>query len=138
MKKNSSPIICIVTKLTKSVLLSFALLMLVVSCDDIVNSYDPQLLHGKWVSGSEFWRYDDDGTGVTWDTADDVHEDEAQMFKWEYDDSDKSLTHIHWMEMTQEWTVPRVYTITWLSDAELVYVDKFGKSYSFKKLTDSL
>ena len=113
-------------------------LLLVVSCKKEKISFDPQLLYGKWVSGSEFWRYDDDGKGVTWDTADDVHEDEAQLFKWIYDDYDNSLTHVHWMEMTQEWTVPRVYTITMLDNTDLVYEDKFGKSYSFKKITDSI
>lgn len=122
----------------KSLLLVAAMLLLVVSCNDDKQSFDPQLFYGKWVSGSEFWRYDDDGKGATWDTADDVHEDEAQLFKWEYVDENNTLTHIHWMEMTQDWTVPREYRVTVLDSTNLVYSDKFGKVYSFIKIAESL
>ena len=120
-------------------MLASAVLLAVVSCtkdnNDINNAIDPKLYFiGKWVNGSEFYKYDTDSTGFYWDTIDDVHEDEAQPFKWEYNKKDKSLTHIHWMEMTQEWTVPRVYTVVTLNDSCLVYKDKFGKSYSFTKI----
>lgn len=113
-----------------------AVLFLMVACKKEKEnpSFDSNLLLGKWVSGSEFYRYDSDSTGVYWDTADDVHEEEAQPFKWSYDDEDNSLTHIHWMEMTQDWTVPRVYTVVTLNDSCLVYKDKSGKSYSFTKI----
>lgn len=124
-------------KFSRKILLFAALSILVVSCGKIDVSFDPQKLIGKWVSDTEYWRYDNDGTGVTWDTSDDVTEEEAQAFKWEYNAADNSLTHIHWMEMTQEWTVPRVYTIMKLNDSSLVYIDKFGKSYSFNKISDS-
>lgn len=119
-------------RITRIILFS-ALLFSIASCGKDKKSFDPDLLLGKWSRGSEYWRYDSNGKGVTWDTADDVHEDEAQAFKWDYDDDDNTLTHIHWMEMTQEWTVPRVYTITELDEKSLVYEDKFGKVYSFIK-----
>lgn len=110
------------------------LLLIAVSCEKEKKSFDPTLFHGKWVNGTEYWRYDTDSTGVTWNTGEDVHENEAQPFKWEYNDFDNSLTHIHWMEMTNDWTVPRVYTVTDLNDSILQYEDKFGKSYSFTRI----
>ena len=51
----------------------------------------------------------------------------------EFNQLDRSLTHVHWMEMTQDWTVPRVYTVTTLNDSLLEYNDRFGKSYSFTR-----
>ena len=114
-------------------LLFSAMCLLLSSCVDDV-FMDPTLLIGKWESDGEFYRYDSDGTGVTWDTKDDVYEDEAQPFKWEFNQLDRSLTHIHWMEMTQDWTVPRVYTVTMLNDSVLKYDDRFGKSYSFTRV----
>lgn len=121
-------------KILKKTLLVVALLFMMVSCVKEFKSFDPALFHGKWVNGTEYWRYDTDSTGVTWDEGEDVHESEAQPFKWEYNNFDNSLTHIHWMEMTQDWTVPRVYTVTELNDSILQYTDKFGKSYSFSKI----
>ena len=114
-------------------LLFSAMSLLLSSCVDDV-FMDPTLLIGKWESDGEFYHYDSDGTGVTWDTKDDVYEDEAQPFKWEFNQLDRSLTHIHWMEMTQDWTVPRVYTVTTLNDSVLKYDDRFGKSYSFTRV----
>ena len=64
----------------KAILFS-ALCILFSSCVDDV-FFDSSLLIGKWESDGEYYRYDADGTGVTWDTKEDVHEDEAQAFKW--------------------------------------------------------
>ena len=117
-------------------LVSLSIILMMVSCGkETKESFDSSLLPGKWNSGTEYYRYDSDGTGVYWDSADDVHEEEAQAFKWSYDDSDNSLTLIHWMEMTQDWTVPRVYTIKQLDQSKLVYEDRFGETYSFDRIT---
>ena len=117
----------------KKVLLFSLLCLLAVSCkkDPPEPDFDVNKLKGRWVNGSEFWRYDADGTGVTWDTADNVYEEEAQAFKWEFDDESNTLTQIHWMEMTGDWTIPRVYTVTELNDNKLSYFDVFGTTYSF-------
>lgn len=96
--------------------------------------FDIDLIVGKWVSGTEYWRYDTDGTGVTWDEADDVHEDEAQAFKWEFDSENNRLNHIHWMEMTQEWTLPKSYTLKALDDRKLSYKDRFDSTYTFNRV----
>ncbi|MFA6589437.1 MAG: hypothetical protein WCS66_03730 [Bacteroidales bacterium] len=94
--------------------------------------YDSSLLIGKWVSGTEYYRYNEDGTGLTWDTADDVSEEEAQAFTWTLVYS--TLTHIHIMEIGG--VVPKVYTVTELTATSLQYEDEFGNTHSFTK-TDS-
>lgn len=92
--------------------------------------YDQNLLVGKWKSGTLFYRYNAGGTGGTWDTSDDVTESEATKFEWTLDKS--NLTHIYLME-TRAAGVPKVYTVTKLTESELQYHDDFGKSYSFIK-----
>lgn len=91
--------------------------------------YDSSLLIGKWVSGTEFYRYNEDGTGLTWDTADDVSEEEAQAFTWTLVYS--TLTHMHIMEIGG--VVPKVYTVTELTATSLKYEDEFGNTHSFTK-----
>jgi len=106
---------------------------LVVSCDILPVeevSFDETLLYGKWQSGTLFYNYLNNGTGATWDTADDVTEEEAQNFTWTLAKSE--LTHIHVLEMGG--TVPKVYTLTELTDSTLVYHDDFSKEFSFKKV----
>ena len=92
--------------------------------------FDESLLIGKWKSGTEYYRYDFSGTGVTWDTADDVTEADGQAFTWTLEKSE--LTHIHIME-TGGTGVPKVYTVTVLNTTTLSYKDDFGKSYTFTK-----
>jgi hypothetical protein len=112
--------------------LSFCLLIpfLVASCEKEKEFFDESLLIGKWQSGTLYYKYLDDGSGATWDEADDVTEDEAQLFTWTLVESE--LTHIHILEMGG--TVPKVYTVTELTATSLKYKDDFGKSFSFTKV----
>jgi hypothetical protein len=104
-----------------------------VSCDTLVDkSFDETLLYGKWQSNTMFYKYISDGTGTTWDTADDVTEAEAQKFTWTLVASE--LTHIHIMEIGGN--VPKSYTVTELTDSTLIYNDDFGKTFSFKKVAE--
>lgn len=106
---------------------------ILVSCDEVIDDpFDDSLLIGKWQSGTEFYKYAFDGTGSTWDEADDVTEDEAQKFTWTLVQSE--LTHIHLMELGG--SVPKVYTVTELSSTSLKYRDDFGKTFSFVKVTN--
>ncbi|MBO6081125.1 MAG: hypothetical protein J6P54_09190 [Bacteroidales bacterium] len=92
-------------------------------------SFDKTLLPGSWVSGTLHEHYNANGTGYTWDTADDVTEAEAQVFSWKLEGS--TLTQIHLMEMGGN--VPKTYTVTKLSATTLAYHDDYGKSYTFTK-----
>lgn len=107
---------------------------LMFSCIEIEeDSFDESLLVGKWESGTLFYKYNYDGTGSTWDQADDVTEEEAQEFTWTLVEAE--LTHIHIMELGG--TVPKVYTVTKLTETTLEYEDSFGKTFSFSKVAVS-
>ncbi len=99
------------------------------SCKKEDESFDESLLIGRWKSGTLWEKYFDDHTGATWDTADDVTEEEAQTFTWKLDKSD--LTQIHIMEIGGN--VPKYYTVTELTSTTLKYKDDFGVSYTFTK-----
>lgn len=89
-------------------------------------------IYGKWRSGTLFYRYDVGYEGVTWDTADDVAEEEGQRFTWEIAGDD--MTHIYIMEMGA--SVPKTYVIDELTPSVLRYHDDYGKSYRFSKVND--
>lgn len=83
-------------------------------------SFDESLIPGKWQTGTEFWVYEFGGLGHTWDTADDVTEDEAQSFTWEKSDARLTVTHIGEMgEM-----IPKTYTITTLTNTTFAIKDE--------------
>jgi hypothetical protein len=120
-------------KIISFLVLCFVTTVLMVSCDTLVEkSFNETLLYGKWQSGTLFYKYLSDGSGSTWDTADDVTEAEAQKFTWTLVHSE--LTQNHILEMGG--TVPKVYTVTELTDSTLKYHDDFDKNFSFIKVAD--
>ena len=115
------------------ILLLISFITLMVACNLVTEdgtTYDESLLFGKWKSNTLYYKYLSDGTGKTWDTADDVNEAEAQSFTWTLVKSE--LTHIHIMEMGT--TVPKIYTVTELTATTLKYKDSFNVSHSFTKV----
>jgi len=125
-------------KITRNIAVFILTTLIFGACIDPVY-FDPNLLIGKWSRpspfatsenpGDEFFRYDEDGSGVTWDTADDVTELEAQTFTWTLHGS--QLTQIHTIEMGG--TVTKIYTLTSLTETTLTYKDDFGKVFSYSK-----
>lgn len=107
------------------------LALLMAGCDlfNHEEKYDKTLLTGTWASGTLHEHYNTAGTGYTWDTADDVTEEEAQPFTWTLEGS--TLTQIHQMEMGGN--VPKTYTVTKLNATTLSYHDDYGKYYTFTK-----
>lgn len=102
------------------------------SCSPEINTeFDKTLLVGKWQENNSlnFEVYKADGTGYTWDEADDVTESEAQHFTWTLEGD--VLTHIHIMEMGAE--IPKIYTVTKLTATELSYEDDYGKIHTLWK-----
>ena len=93
------------------------------------NSFDRSLMSGYWQSGTIHEYYNANGTGYTWDTADDITEEEAQPFTWTLVNA--TLTQNHQIEMGG--VVPKTYTITTLSNSVLSYHDDFGNNYVFNK-----
>lgn len=125
----------------KLVLIALAILLIfsVNSCIDPL-TFDSALLIGKWSRpspfatvenpGDEYYRYDEDSGGATWDTADDVTEAEAQLYTWDVTGS--KLTQVHVIEMGG--TVTKIYTLTALTASTLSYKDDFGKTFTFTKI----
>lgn len=102
-------------------------------CENPMNkNFDATLLEGHWQTGTLHEHYNANGTGYTWDTADDVTEDEAQPFTWSLEGS--KLTQKHQMEMGG--IVPKTYTVTKLSAMNLMYHDDYGKEYLFVKVKE--
>ena len=92
-------------------LLLFTALCACTPDDPTEGDFDVTHLYGKWCQeGTKiYYKYNDDGTGATWDESDDVYEDEAQAFTWEVDGSE--MIHIHLTE-TGTAQIPKYYIIT--------------------------
>lgn len=95
------------------------------------SSIDKDILVGLWQMGTVYYRYNADGTGCTWDTADDVTEAEAGKFTWEL--KERILTHFHQMEIGSA-IIPKTYIITQIDLMNMEYEDNFGKQEKFKKV----
>ncbi len=117
-------------KLTFGVILC-ATMLLMAGCDLFPRKekFDKTLLPGYWVTGTIHEYYNEAGTGYTWDTADDVTEEEAQPFTWTLEKA--TLTQIHLMEMGGN--IPKTYTVTKLNATTLEYHDDYGKYYTFTR-----
>ena len=105
--------------------------------DDPPYEFDTDLLPGKWLLDDSmlYYRYNEDGTGCTWDEADDITEDEAQPFTWEVDGN--QMIHLHITE-TGTAQVPKYYILTQLTDSRLCYHDAYvsTKTFSLTKVVE--
>ena len=85
--------------------LSFIALLLMTVCLTSCGGFggsesevDKSQIYGKWMTadGTYFEVYYSDGTGKYWDLNDDVTEDEATKFTWEFDEgSDDKFFQYH-------------------------------------------
>ena len=95
--------------------------------------YNVKLLIGEWVEGSLHDKYADDGTGYSWDTDDDITEEEALPFEWRLSYDTLQVNHI--IQMTGA-IVPKIYLVTTLDSANLVYEDLSGGTiHTYTKVT---
>ena len=95
--------------------------------------FDEQLIMGKWREGTDYYRYDEGHAGATWDTADDVSEEEATTFTWEINGS--RLLHYHRFSVGEA-IVPKAYTLTKLTSSELQYHDDAGTEHNYVKVNE--
>ena len=97
---------------------------------------DRNALVGKWQATdntSEFWRYNADGTGKTWDESDDVHETDTVgvlHFNWTTVQSHIELDY--YGEMGQH--AYENYTVTRQTSDSLVWKDLYGDYRTFVKI----
>ncbi|MDO4191049.1 MAG: hypothetical protein Q4D14_05125 [Bacteroidales bacterium] len=109
--------------------------MLFVACGEPTVRFDRNLLVGYWqrlstlTDGQDCYRYNADGTGVTWDTGDDMTEAEGQPFTWTL--TGDELVLIHEGEMGAK--IPKTYTLKELTSSRLSYVDAYKVSYTFMR-----
>lgn len=115
--------------LKKSIILFFALAVLIlVSCKK-ENTIDATLLPGVWqIDGTEqFLNFHTDGTGAFWDEADDVYEDDVEVdgngwFKWELTNDALS---INFTIFVSGGSVPKSSTVTKLTGTQMTWRDSF-------------
>ncbi|MBR6774432.1 MAG: hypothetical protein IKM23_01785 [Bacteroidales bacterium] len=108
-------------------LIALALLAVVfTSCDGLggeeENKIDKSQIVGKWMTADStyFEVYNSDGTGKSWDLKDDVNEDEAQKFTWEFDEgSDDKF--FQYQEMEIGGVVPQYCNILELTSTTFKY-----------------
>ena len=83
---------------------------------------DKTQLVGRWMTADNtyFEVYFSDGTGKEWDLNDDVNEDEATMFTWEFDNA-TSDKFIKYYEMEIGGTVPQYCNILELTSTDFKY-----------------
>lgn len=116
----------------KTITLLLGLVVTMVSCGPISTpvDYDVNLLYGEWVEGTVHDTYLDDGSGYTWDTSEDIGEDEASPFTWSLIHDELLITHVLWNGAV----VPKTYTVTTLNDDCLVYSDDYGNTHEYQRV----
>ncbi|MBR3829087.1 MAG: hypothetical protein IKR79_07440 [Bacteroidales bacterium] len=95
--------------------------------------------NSNWVPGIwqkngtiEFWRYKGDGTGVIWDEAEDVTEEESNLiFTWET--TGYTLTLVFVGIEGQE--VPKMYYLIEQTQDSMILEDPYGLRYKFNRVS---
>ena len=93
---------------------------------------DETLLVGTWQKESntqEYWRYDAEHTGETWDESEDVHEGEGTKFNWSTEEDQLRLDL--YGEMGQH--VYYDYTVVTQTASRLEWKDVYGNKQVFLK-----
>ena len=93
-------------------------------------TFDESLMVGRWCAGTEYYRYDANHRGATWDEGDDVSEAEAQSFTWQLDGD--QLTVVHLMEMGGQ--IPKTYQMVELNERTMTYKDDYYKTYTYTRV----
>ena len=111
--------------------LSFvALLLLAVfmtSCDGLgggnTSNVDKSQIVGKWMTADEmyFEVYNSDGTGKEWDLRDDVTEEEASTFTWEFDEETEDKFFKYYKMEINDAIVPQYCNILELTSTDFKY-----------------
>jgi hypothetical protein len=99
---------------------------------EVFNEFDENLLIGLWKEDELYYRYNDDGTAVTWDLSDDVMEDEGSELDWTLEED----VFTHYYKMIIGGVVPKTYTMKVLELDSMVYEDEFGVSHRFGKVEE--
>ena len=96
--------------------------------------FDTDLLIGVWKEDELYYRYNDDGSAVTWDLSDDVMEDEGTQLTWTLEHN--LFTHYYKMEIGP--IVPKQYNMKVLELDVMEYDDDYGVNHKFSKVDELL
>lgn len=94
--------------------------------------YSSTALVGEWLMGTMHMEYHADGTGRTWNTADDVTREEAQRFLWSLDSNLLSLD----FQMEMGGVVPKLFVVTFVDEESLAYKNVFDISFLWDKVPE--
>ncbi|MDO5341597.1 MAG: hypothetical protein Q4F69_03995 [Bacteroidia bacterium] len=94
--------------------------------------FDMDLLVGLWNENTVYYRYNEDGTAVTWDISDDITEEEGTKLNWEI--KHNLFTHYYIMEIGA--VVPKMYNLKQLELDVLEYFDDYGVNHRFTKVDE--
>ena len=94
--------------------------------------FDEDCLIGVWKENELYYRYNVDGSAVTWDLADDVMEDEGTVVDWTLDHN--LFTHFYHMEIGG--IIPKIYNMRVLEIDVMEYDDDFGVKHKFTKVDE--
>lgn len=98
------------------------------------SSANQEMLVGLWQdNGHVFYRFNPDGTGFTWDTNDDITEDEATEFGWEAYEEAIMMTH----KLRIRGIVPRYYELDRLNAFDLRFHDSYT-NYTLEKVEEAV
>lgn len=114
--------------------LSFFLLFTACQEEEVHLNVTPDQVVGCWVKNGtqEYWRYLEDGTGVTWDESENYTEEESNLrFLWSV--SGDVLDHVASGEMGNQF-VPKTYTIKGISPSAMSWMDDYGQAYTLIKV----
>jgi hypothetical protein len=118
-----------IIKICRNILALLFIIFVIISCRD--DGFNESLLYGKWRSGTLYYRYNSNGTGVYWDVGEDVSEEEGKKFKWDLKKSE--FNHLVSMELNGR-EIPFKYTLIELTSTKLRYKDVNNSSWSFTKV----
>jgi hypothetical protein len=126
-------------KRLKSILfLIIAVAFVATSCEDKDEpTVDKGQIYGKWQSGTLHYRFENNKTGETWDTGDDVNEGEGTPLTWEITGENNHTSNTLELVLTKKkdnTKVPRAYPLVELTSSKMVYKDELGDEITFKKI----
>lgn len=95
-------------------------------------NFDTDLLIGLWNENTVYYRFNDDGSGVTWDLSDDLVESEGTKMKWELERG----KFILYYTMEIGCVIPKLYNMNKLELDVLEYYDDFGVEHKLSRVEE--
>ena len=118
----------------KKALLAITLALALSACVPVEEKhFDVKLLHGEWLEGTVHDTYLEGGKGYSWDTSDDITEEDASPFEWRLSYDTLQVNHALWNGAV----VPKVYIVTTLDSLQLDYYEfNTGLEHHYTKVSN--